>query len=103
MDNYLSDDEMLDLITVLKDYNKTIIMTINNLNYSLESNQLYILKSGSIILKGESKEVLKHDTTINKIGLNLPFMYDLSIKLKDYNLLGDIELNMDRMLDKLWK
>ena len=103
VDNYLSEDEMLDLITVLKEYHKTIIMTINNLDYSLESNQLYILKSGSIILKGEPKEVLKHDTTINKIGLDLPFMYDLSIKLKDYNLLGDIELNMDRMLDKLWK
>jgi len=103
VDNYLREDEMLDLITVIKDYHKTIIMTINNLNYSLESNQLYILKSGSIILKGEPKEVLKHDTTINKIGLDLPFMYDLSIKLKDYNLLGDIELNMDRMLDKLWK
>ena len=54
-------------------------------------------------LKGTPLEVLKHDNIINKIGLDVPFMVDLSVKLKDYDLIDGIELDQDRMLDILWK
>ena len=30
-------------------------------------------------------------------------MIDLSVKLRDYNLITDIELDMNRMVDELWK
>ena len=30
-------------------------------------------------------------------------MIDLSVKLKDYELLDDVELDIDRMVDGLWK
>ena len=33
----------------------------------------------------------------------MPFMMDLAVKLRDYALLEDIELNKDRMVDILWK
>ena len=54
-------------------------------------------------MEGVSKEILIRDNILNKIGLKVPFMYDLSVKLMDYNLLGDIELDKDRMVDQLWK
>ena len=47
--------------------------------------------------------MLLNDNIINKLGLELPFMFDLSIKLNDYELLDEIVLDMDRMIDKLWK
>ena len=46
---------------------------------------------------------MKEDSLINKIGLTLPFMVDLSLKLKYYDLIDDVELDMNRMVDKLWK
>ena len=48
-------------------------------------------------------EVLEKDNILNKLGLRLPFMVDLSVKLKDYDLIKDIELNKNRMVDILWK
>ena len=56
-----------------------------------------------IILEGEPLEVLQRDNIINKAGLEVPFMIDLSVKLRDYDLVSSIELDQDRMVDILWK
>ena len=52
--------------------------------------------SGTITLIPASIAVL------NKSGIRLPFMVDLSVKLRDYDLIDDVELDMDRMIDTLW-
>lgn len=83
--------------------NLTIILTSSNLDLSIESSQIIILNKGELVLNGDKYTVLKEDSLLNKIGLELPFMIDLSIKLKYYNLLDNIELDMDRMVEKLWK
>lgn len=64
---------------------------------------LNLIFQGKVVMEGVSKEILIRDNILNKIGLKVPFMYDLSVKLMDYNLLGDIELDKDRMVDQLWK
>ena len=53
--------------------------------------------------EGFPLEVLKQDNKLNKLGLELPLMVDLSVKLHDYDLLKDIIIDMDRMVDTLWK
>ena len=83
--------------------NMTIIMTTSDLTQTLKTDYLYILYNSTIVLEGPPLEVLKKDNVINKIGLRLPFMMDLSVKLCDYNLLEEPELDMNRMVDKLWK
>ena len=40
---------------------------------------------------------------LNHLGLYNSFMVDLSLKLKFYELLDDVELDMDRMVNTLWK
>ena len=55
------------------------------------------------MLYGEPITVLSKDNIINKAGLDIPFMIDLSVKLKDYNLLNKIELDKERLIDTLWK
>ena len=64
---------------------------------------MYILDEGKVALEGIPLEVLEKDNIINKIGLNIPFMIDLSVKLRDYDLIEDIELDKNRMIEKLWK
>lgn len=105
IDNYCNKDDMMKIIKIINDLKESItfIMTIINLEYSLESDYLYIIDGSNIILEGIPFDVLLNDNIINKIGLELPFMFDLSIKLNDYELLNEIILDMDRMIDKLWK
>ena len=83
--------------------NLTIVLTTTNLEDTLDSDYLYILNKGSIAIEGRTLEVLKEDTRINRLGLEIPFMVDLSLKLEFYDLLGNIETDMDRMVNTLWK
>lgn len=105
IDNYCNTEDIMKIINIINDLKKSItfIMTINNLEYALESDYLYIIDGSNIVLEGIPFDVLLNDNIINKVGLELPFMFDLSIKLNDYELLNEIVLDMDRMIDKLWK
>ena len=105
IDNYCDKEDLMNIIKIINDLKDSItfVMTITNLEYSLESDYLYIFDGSNIILEGIPFDVLLNDTIINKLGLELPFMFDLSIKLNDYELLNEIILDMDRMIDKLWK
>ena len=64
---------------------------------------LYILDKGKIALEGKPLDILKEDNIINKIGLKIPFMIDLSVKLQDYDLISEMTLDMNGMVNKLWK
>lgn len=107
IDNYLSEEDINKLFKFLRDYqNKytlTVITTTIHLKVSLLTDYLYILHNGEVILEGEPLEVLQNDNILNRIGLEVPFMIDLSVKLRDYELISDIELDQDRMVDILWK
>ena len=81
----------------------TVIISSNTLEISYLFDDIIILDKAKILLSGNPLEVLKEDSLLNKLGLNLPFMVDLSIKLKYYGLVDDIELDMNRMVNKLWK
>lgn len=104
---YFSKKEIKEILEAIKWYQNnheiTFIITTNNLEISLEADYLYIIAENNVILEGNPMEVLQKDNIINKIGLNVPFMIDLSVKLRDYDLVDEIELDMNRMVDKLWK
>lgn len=105
IDNYCDEIIMNKIINIinLNKNNKVFIMTIKNINYSLESDKLIVINKKGIVLEGNPKDVLNKDNILNKNGIELPFMYDLSIKLRDYNLVDEIILDTDRMIDELWK
>ena len=104
---YFNDKEREEIFTFLrnfqKKYNLTVLLTTIDLRDSLYTDYLYIIGNKKIILKGEPIKVLEKDNILNKVGLNIPFMADLSVKLKDYDLLDSIILEKDRMVDILWK
>ena len=105
IDNYCDEtimNKIINLINLNKN-NKLFIMTIKNIDYSLESDKLIVINKKGIVLEGNPKDVLNKDNILNKNGIELPFMYDLSIKLRDYNLIDEIILDQDRMIDELWK
>lgn len=104
---YFTQKEMIEIIKVLKNYQEkkslTIIFTTSDLEDTLNGDYLFIISESNIVLEGAPIDVLQKDNVINKVGLNVPFMVDLSVKLRDYELINEIELDMDRMVEKLWK
>ena len=103
----LTESEKQELMSLIIDYRSeneiSIIMTVSNLEDSLSGDYLYIIKDSKFVLKGKPIDVLEKDNFINKIGLELPFMIDLSVKLRDYELITNIETDMDRLVNILWK
>ena len=104
---YFNDKEKEEIFTFLRNYQKknnlTVVLTTIDLKDSLYTDYLYVIGNKKIVLKGEPIKVLEKDNILNKVGLNIPFMADLSVKLKDYDLLDSIILEKDRMVDILWK
>ena len=92
---------------ILKDINKEQGITILNITQDMDEilygDTIFIMDNGKIVLKGPTKEVLSEEKIFTKLGLSLPFMAELSIKLKYYGLVDDIILDMNEMVDLLWK
>ncbi len=97
--------EVIRILNKQQSLGMTIIMTTSNLNDVLEAktSKLYLLHQGKIVLEGAPFVVLNEDSLINKIGLRLPFMVDLCVKLKYYNLIDTIDLNPESLVNHLWK
>ena len=104
---YLSKEDIQKVITYLKEVAEEYTITILIVSYRLEdiinTDELIIVEDSKVILQGVPIEVLQKDNILNKVGLRVPFMIDLSVKLKDYNLIENVELDMNRMVDILWK
>jgi energy-coupling factor transport system ATP-binding protein len=96
--------EILDLLKQLnKEENKTIIYISHDLEETLHSDRIVALNRGNKVVEGNTFDVFKQEVILSRLGLELPFMIDLSLKLKFYNLIDDIELDMNEMVVKLWK
>lgn len=84
-------------------HNLTILLTTANLEDCVDCDYLYVINHGNVVLEGKPLAVMQKDTLIKKLGLELPFMIDLSLKLKFYEIIDYIELDIDRMVNTLWK
>lgn len=84
-------------------YNLTIILMSTNLEDALDTDYLYILNKGNIVVEGLPNVVVKEDTLLNRLGISLPFMVDLSLKLEFYELIDHVEMNINRLVNDLWK
>lgn len=82
--------------------NKTIIYITNNKEDIIYTDN-FILYDNEVILNDKLNNVLESEKEFKSAGFNLPFMSDLSLKLKYYNLVNKPITSMDRMVNKLWK
>jgi hypothetical protein len=78
-------------------------MVTNNLEEVLLTDYIYVISDSNILIEGIPIDVIQKDNIMNKAGLNLPFMVDLSVKLRDYDLVKEIEQDKERMVELLWK
>lgn len=104
---------MLDGITKEKVYkylkkinreNKTtIICTTNDMDDLLYGKRIVMIGNKNIVLDSKTNKAFENEKIFKENNLELPFMASLSIKLKYYNLLDEIILDINKMVNKLWK
>ena len=85
----------------LKRQKISIIHFSNNVEDSIFGNQIVIINK-KVVLNKPLKKALKEEKLLLDNNLNLPFIIELSLKLKYYNLLEDIYLSIDDMVNKIW-
>lgn len=95
------------ILNILKRLNNEKKMTIINVTHDIEEtvygNDIVVLNKGKIVLNDSKLNVYKEEKMLKKLGLDLPFMVDLSNKLGYYGLVSDTMLNMNEMVNHLWK
>ena len=101
----LEKEEFMGFLEQLRTRGITVVVSSSSLDevvYTINSI-IYVLDKGMIVSNGDMLEVLSDDSLLNKIGLELPFMVDLSVKLEYYNLTDKINLSPLGMVEHLWK
>ncbi|MCI8545035.1 MAG: ATP-binding cassette domain-containing protein [Bacilli bacterium] len=94
------------IFNILRECNKkgiTILNITHDLNESLYGNDIVLLQNGNVLLQGVKEEVLKQEVKLKRAGLELPFLADLSIRLMYYGVLDHMILDMNEMVDAIWK
>ena len=89
--NYLNYKEIL-LINVTSDMNDT-----------LYTDYVLCLYNGISAIDGKTLDVFKEEKIIRRLGLDLPFMVDISTQLQLYGLINKVYLNKETLVKKLWK
>jgi len=102
---------MLDGVTKEKVYkylkklnrqNVTIICTTNDMNDLVYGKRIIMLGNKNIVLDSKLNKAF-NEKLFKENDLELPFMASLSLKLKYYNLIDEIILDINKMVNKLWK
>ncbi len=105
--SYFDQFSKIEFISLLKKYqqkyNFSILMTITDLTDSIFTDRLIIINNGKVLLDGSPEEIYKEEKILKRIGLNLPFNYELHNKLKLYNLIEGQSIDIDDMVQEICK
>lgn len=103
LDTFYKDKIMLYLNQLKKNKKSIIIFTTKNSEDLMDSDNLILLKKGKLITIGRIKELIKDENLFIKNDIQLPFIINLSYKLKSYELIDDLIYTTDEMADKIWQ
>lgn len=105
--NKLSSLELKRVLDIICDYRKkkklTVIMVTHNMESVLCGNRVIVLNDGKVVMDGSTVSVLKQRDKLVKFGVGSTFCADMSIKLLNKGVINHIYLDMEKLVDRLWK
>ena len=101
--SYLDNRTKILLLNYLNYKEILLINVTSNMDDTLYTDYTLCLYDGISAIDGKTIDVFKEEKIIRRLGLELPFMIDLSIQLQLYGLINKIYLNRETMVKKLWK
>lgn len=95
-----------DVFRILKNYQKenglTIIMVTHNLENTLYSDRIVLLREGKVYLDGTVENVYKNKEKLLDLKLDLPFVVKLSYRLQEENIINNTYINIKDLMEDLW-
>lgn len=95
------------MIKIIKKMNReekmTVIQITHDMDDTLYGSEIAVIDSNQIILHDKKEKVFEEEKLLKRAGLELPFMASLSLKLQFYDLIDTMILDMDKMVNALWK
>ncbi len=86
-----------------REENMTVIQITHDMDDTLYGNEIAIIDENKVIIHDKKEKVYSEEKILKKAGIELPFMASLSLKLQFYGLIDSIILDMDKMVNVLWK
>lgn len=104
---FLDKNEKKEILELLKRINNnlgiSILLMTSDLSNVVGEKDIILLNNGSIIERNSFESIIMKDNELEKIGLHIPLMIDLSRKLQFYNLIDQIYYEPDEVIKTLWK
>ena len=100
---YVDYDFKIKVIAKLKSQDKIIINYTSEIEETLLMDYLVVIHDNKIIMEGNTKDLLKEEVLIKKLGFNLPFIIELSNNLQYYNLVNKTYFDLESLVNDLWK
>ncbi len=95
-----------EILLLLQQLNKdglTILNITHDINETLYGKEIVIIDKGKVLIQGKNEEVYKEEKIFKKLGLELPFIVELSNRLMFYDLIKKPIYDVEKMVDTLWK
>ena len=86
----------------IREFEMIVISTSSSLSDCIYSDAILVMDDGVIKYSGSLEDILVHDNELTKLGIDIPVMMDMSLKLQFYDLLDKVILNAEEMVDELW-
>lgn len=109
LDEILCEIDKYEIKIVLNNLKKfveeeNIIMNFtNDVNETLYGDEILVLNDEKILISGKTLNVLNEDKIMKKLGLGLPFVIELNKYLIDYEIINKYQLDIERLVDEIWK
>ena len=91
------------LMQIKKSKKCIIIFTTNNSDDLWLADNLIIIKNGKVSINDSFDKIIEEENLFSKNDIKLPFMIDLSYKLKSYELIDRLIYSADEMVDEIWQ
>lgn len=88
---------------ITKENKTTIIYFTSDIEDLVYADDIAIIKDGKIDMCATKEEIFKDEKIFTQVNQTLPFLADLSTKLKYYNLVDKVYLDETKLVNKLWK
>ena len=99
----LESENIKKLYEYLRFNNINFINLTNNVEEVMYTDYLVVYDKEKVLIEGNTIEVLKNEKLLRRLGIKIPFIIDLSLLLKDYNLINKIYLDKESLVGDLWK
>ncbi len=100
---YLSYDQKFKIIKYAKENNVSILNVTTNSEELLFGTDIIILDNGEVKAYDKTEDVLSKSKNLTSIGMNEPFIVELSNNLNCYDVLKKKYFKMDAVVGELWK